>query len=195
MDQLETLRHARKHAKLSGVLESDLDLEQSTLSLQSSRSDQGWHPHMHLISSPLVFFQSLDVVSAECDALVEMAVNVLQVLNQACGIERINKNADTVHSKARQLQVLLSFENELDSSDDELPAGTAAPQEEEEEEDTDTTEPELVDHRKVFDCPTGFKVLEKPATGLSSAETLIGLFILMLWEAEGWELGKLMKLL
>ncbi|KAK3287883.1 hypothetical protein CYMTET_4616 [Cymbomonas tetramitiformis] len=189
--------------------------------------------HMHLIPSPLVFFQSLDVVSPECGAFVEMAVNVLQVLNQACGIERINKNADMVHSKARasfrlsnvrkaiycftnlvlqfklkvsfreylttvlpvdeQDEVLLSFENELDSSDDELPASTAAPQEEEEEEDMDTTEPELVDHRKVFDCPTGFKALEKPATFLSSAETLTGLFILMLWEAEGWELGKLMN--
>ncbi|KAK3244258.1 hypothetical protein CYMTET_6821 [Cymbomonas tetramitiformis] len=57
--------------------------------------------HFHLISSVLVFWNSLYVVSAECAALVQMAIHVLQILLHACNIERINKDADAVHSKAR----------------------------------------------------------------------------------------------
>ncbi|KAK3280879.1 hypothetical protein CYMTET_11303 [Cymbomonas tetramitiformis] len=163
-----------------------------------------------------------------------MAVNVLQVLNQACGIERINKNTDMVHSKARasfrlsnvrkaiycfinlvlqfkmkvsfpdylksvlpvdeQEDVLLSFENEFDSSDDELPAGEEAVASDSDDElDVPHSEPEQLDHRAVFECPSALKALEKPASLLSSAEGIKGLFILMLWEGQGWELGKVLK--
>ncbi|KAK3249826.1 hypothetical protein CYMTET_40765 [Cymbomonas tetramitiformis] len=92
-----------------------------------------------------------------------------------------------------QEDVLLCLENEFDSSDDELSAGEEAVASDDDDE-LDTTEPEQVDHRAVFECPSAFKALEKPASLLSSAEGIFkGLFILMLWEGDGWELGKVLK--
>ncbi|KAK3283343.1 hypothetical protein CYMTET_8956 [Cymbomonas tetramitiformis] len=57
--------------------------------------------HLHLITSPLVFWNTLPTQSADGEALKSMSVNVLQILNQAAYIERINKNSDMVHTKAR----------------------------------------------------------------------------------------------
>ncbi|KAK3282159.1 hypothetical protein CYMTET_10088 [Cymbomonas tetramitiformis] len=187
--------------------------------------------HFHLISSHLVFWNSLDITGPECAAFISMAIAVLQVVLHACGIERINKNADAVHSKGRarlgeskvrkalycytnlvlqfklkvsfedylqtvliedEAEVMLSFEEEIDSSDDELPAGEIV-EESDSDEELDTAEPVTVDSRKVFVCPDGFKALDKPATFISSAEGLKDLFIVMLWSVDGWEVGKVAK--
>ncbi|KAK3289087.1 hypothetical protein CYMTET_3443 [Cymbomonas tetramitiformis] len=79
--------------------------------------------------------------------------------------------------------VVLSFETEVDSDDDELSAGDAVDGPEEESED-DLDEPVVVDQSQIFVCPPGFKALDKSGDFLAGAE----LFILMLWKDEGWEL-------
>ncbi|KAK3249884.1 hypothetical protein CYMTET_40710 [Cymbomonas tetramitiformis] len=154
--------------------------------------------HLHLITSPLVFWNTLPTQSADGEALKSMAVNVLQILNQAAYIERINKNSDmdyctTVLTPEDADDVARTFEMEADSSDDELLVGDAHTTFPDTDEDEDVSEPVIVDSRKVFECPPGFTALEKPTTFLSGSEALKDLFVLMLWKVDGWELGKVKK--
>ncbi|KAK3287631.1 hypothetical protein CYMTET_4875 [Cymbomonas tetramitiformis] len=101
----------------------------------------------------------------------------------------------TVLSPEDAADVVLSFETELDSSDDDLPcgeAGTAQEPLEAEDDDIDVSLPAVV-HRMAFQCPAGFSVAEKPSAFLTGATTFRAVFILMLWKAEGWQVGKIKK--
>ncbi|KAK3245713.1 hypothetical protein CYMTET_4112 [Cymbomonas tetramitiformis] len=190
--------------------------------------------HLHLITSPLVFARSLPVLSADGEAFKEMSVNCQQVTIHACNIERINKDADKVHSKDRPRfiaenakkalycftnlilqkktelsmedycrtvlsaeeadEVLAEFQDQdYDSDVEELPAGDPSIDIDSEEEELDETRPEVSDLRRAFETPAGYSVLEKPVTFLAGAEALQGLYIVMLWAHEGWEIGKVKK--
>ncbi|KAK3244396.1 hypothetical protein CYMTET_45986 [Cymbomonas tetramitiformis] len=191
--------------------------------------------HLHIITSNHTFWNSITVISSDGSLFIQMVIIVLQIIIHACSIERINKNCDMVHSKARAsfrdvnvrksifcftnlllqkkttlsykeycttvlspedaADVVLSFENELDSSDDDLPcgeAGTAQEPLEAEDDDIDVSLPAVV-HRMAFQCPAGFSVVEKPSAFLTGATTFRAVFILMLWKAEGWQVGKIKK--
>ncbi|KAK3258609.1 hypothetical protein CYMTET_32352 [Cymbomonas tetramitiformis] len=143
--------------------------------------------HLHIITSNHTFWNSITVISSDGSLFIQMVIIVLQIIIHACSIERISKNCDMVHSKARAsfrdvnvrksifcftnlllqkkttlsykeycttvlspedaADVVLSFETELDSSDDDLPcggAGTAQEPLEAEDDDIDVSLPAVV---------------------------------------------------
>ncbi|KAK3281619.1 hypothetical protein CYMTET_10596 [Cymbomonas tetramitiformis] len=104
-------------------------------------------------------------------------------------------NKTTTHNTLalRADDVARSFETELDSSDDELPCGSAADMQADAVCEVDGTAPTNTVQSMAFECPEGFAVVEKPNTFLSGAVTFRTLFILMLWKGEGWQVGKINK--
>ena len=100
----------------------------------------------------------------------------------------------TVLSAEEADEVLADFRNQDYESDvEELPAGDPSIDTDSEEEELDETRPEVSDLRRAFETPAGYSVLEKPVTFLAGAEAMQGLYIVMLWAHEGWEIGKVKK--
>jgi hypothetical protein len=56
---------------------------------------------LHLVGSAVDFYKGLTLETTDTGPFVEMAVNTLSIVIHACGVERVNKNHNMVHCKAR----------------------------------------------------------------------------------------------
>ena len=71
---------------------------------------------------------------------------------------------------------------------DTLPSAREGVGEESEQEESEEESEDEVDD--VYEVPIGFQSLEKPDELLTRNTDLMGLYIFMLWENCGWEVGK-----
>ena len=179
----------------------------------------------------IVFWSSLDIHSSGTQMLQTCSIDVLQVIHHGAGVERVNKNHDAVHTKARasmsesttvmalyvftnyvlQQKSKMSFDeymttvltpgdadsvlNTIRMFDDyettTLPQrheGEVSDDSDGDDEDDESDAEDEVD--EVMDVPEGFAVVPCPAQLISSTQNL---YVMMFWESEGWQIGKVMK--
>ena len=161
-------------------------------------------------------------------------VNVLSVVPHAAGVERINKNHNMVHTKARasltedrtrkllycftnlnleRRTTVVTFESfvqavqepedaenflasyELAWEEDQealetLPACAHGDSGDEEEDGDTEGEEEQSNADFEFAVPDGFVAVPKPDDLLITRTDLMQLYVYMLWDGTGWELGK-----
>eukprot|EP00959_Pyramimonas_sp_CCMP1952_P188524 3942711-Pyramimonas_sp.AAC.2 len=174
---------------------------------------------MSRLGTGTIWWRSFSSLDRDIVIFIEMAVNVLQVVPHACGIERLNKNHQHIHSKDRASleksnmikaiyvwplkdciraalpeedadQILAELAYDEEEAADTLPEWSGSDSDSEEDSDEDDAEDELLLHGPL-QPPDGFTVLENPRSLLAGGD-LKDLFVSMLWNT-GWHTGKIKK--